>query len=211
MVAETSRWGGEPSPEIRIASTGRKRRTCLVLTPAAQAAAALLCGTLGLGSLGAGRIAEPRRVAHQEKAAQRTEIANADLQDTVAHLEDRLARTAGERAAAEGRLSALTGAAGALRGRLATAEAKLQASRKLRAQQSAAPAQPAAGPDNVAQLRQALVRVQSDLHALAAENATLAARLNKAQADRAAESALYRRYEVSLVQTPSAAKRRGGR
>jgi hypothetical protein len=213
MVAETSRGGKKPFPEIRITLTGGRRRAHLVLRPVAQIAtiSGLFCSALALGYLGVGLISEPHRVAHQEKAAVRTEIANTNLQDAVARLQDKLARTAGDRTEAETRLSAITRKAGALRGRLATAEAKLQASRDPPAPRPAAAAPPAANPHPIAQLRQTLARVRLDVHALKAESATLAVRLHTAEADRTDQSVLYRRYQVSLVQARRAAKRLGGR
>lgn len=202
MVAGTARRGGKPFPEIRISLPGRKRPVRLVLTPAARvaAAAALLGGTLGLGCLGAGWIAGPLRLAHADKAAMRLEIVNADLQDKVARLEDRLARTAGERVAAEGRLSDLTKKAGALHDQLASVKAKLPASGV------AQTGQPASDAAQISRLQQMLLAVSRDTHAAQAESATLAARVNKSEADRAAQDALYRRYEIALVQ----AQRRAG-
>lgn len=208
MAADTSgaspgRGEGTPFPRIRISVTGDRRRRHFVLGPVIQAVAllVLLCGAVGLGTLGARWVSAPRRIAHQDKAAVRTEIANADLQDAVARLQDSLAKEADTRTALETRLAALAGRAAALRGRLAAAQAKLQASRNPPIQQ------PAANSDRVAALRQALARIQGEVHALKAESATLAARVSKTEADRSDQSARNRRTEASLV----AATRPGGR
>ncbi|MGH7040195.1 MAG: hypothetical protein ACREE4_12640 [Stellaceae bacterium] len=217
MTAETSggrcarrlgREDGKHFPEIRITVTGSRRRRHFILGPAIQTAALaiLLCGALGLGTLGAEWISAPRRVAHQEKAAMRAEIANADLQDTVARLQNRLATTADDRGALKTRLSALAGKAAALRSRLAEAQAKVQAARAAPAAPAAA--QSAANPDRIAQLRQAVALAQRGAYRLKAENATLAARINKTEADRAQESTRNRRTEASLV---AVQRRRGER
>jgi septal ring factor EnvC (AmiA/AmiB activator) len=213
MVAETSRRGKQPFPGIRITLTGGARQARPVLTRMRQMAAAsgLLCGVLAICALAAGQIRDLRRVADAEQRVVRTEIANVDLQDAVARLQNKLARTASARAALDDRLAALAAEAGRLSDRLATAAAKLKAARDVAAQQPAAAGPAAASPNRVAQLQGALAHVQSDVRALAAENATLAARLNRAQADRAEQDALYRRYEASLRQARHQARRRGGR
>ncbi|HJU16723.1 MAG TPA: hypothetical protein VJ770_09645 [Stellaceae bacterium] len=213
MVAEPAHRGKGPFPEIRIVAMGGERRAPLVLTPAAQMAAAsgLICGALALGYLAISQASGLHRVAQQERAAVRAEIANTDLQDAVARLQDRLARAAGDRAEAESRLSAIATEAGALRGRLAAAETKVQASRGAEAQQPGAAGPSPSISDRIAQLREALARTRLEAHALAAESATLAARLNKTRADRAAENTLSRRYEASLAEARHAARRPGGR
>jgi chromosome segregation ATPase len=214
MVAETSRLGKKLFPKIRVIVAGGTRRAPFVLTPGAQIAAmsGLLCGALLLCYLGTSQVSAIRRIAEEERAVVRAEIANADLQDGVARLQDKLARTAGDRVAVADRLSSLTEETRALSDRLATAEAKLKAARDLQKTQQPAPSgQPQSGADRIAQLQAALAHVQLDIHALEAEGATLAARLNKTQADRAEESALYRRYQASLKQARSATQRRGGR
>jgi chromosome segregation ATPase len=213
MVAETSRPGKNFFPKIRVMTTGGARRAPLVLTPAAQVAtvSALLCGALLLCYLGVNQVSAVRRIAEQERAVVRAEIANADLQDAVARLQNKLARTAGERVMAENRLSSLTEETRALSDRLATAEAKLEAARELQKTQQPSSGQPQSGAGRIAQLQAALAHVQLDVHVLEAESATLAARLNKTEADRAEESALYRRYQASLRQARSRTPRRGGR
>lgn len=206
MVAETTRGERKPFPEIRIMVTGGRRRRHLVFGPALQAVAVsgLLCGMLALGSLGAGWMTAPRRIVHQEKAARRTEIVNADLQDTVARLQDRLARAADHHAVLKARLSAITGRTGALSDRLAAAQVKLRTAPD-------PPAPPAADPQRLARLRQALVRVRHDVRRLQAQSATLAARVNKTEAERADQSARTRRYRAGLIEAEREAGQRGGR
>lgn len=213
MVAETSNWGKKPFPGIRITLTGGARRTRRVPTPMRQTAAAsiLFCGVLAICALAVSQVGDRHRVADAEHRMVRTEIANVDLQDTIARLRDKLARTASARAALDGRLSALAGETGAFSDRLATAQAKLKAAHDLRAQQPAAAGSPSANPDRLAQLQGMLARVAGDVHAFAAENATLAARLHQAEVARAEQDALYRRYEASLKEIRYAARRRGGR
>lgn len=200
----------KPFPRIRITVTDSRRRRHFVLGPAFQAAALaiLLCAVVGLGALGAGWMSAPHRIARQEKAVVRTEIANTDLQDTVARLQDRLAQTADHRSALKTRLSALAGKAAALHSRLAAAQAKVQAAHAAPAAPAAA--QPAANPDPIAQLRQAVARVRGAVHTLKAESATLAARLNKTEADRADLSVRNRRAEASLVAAQRAAQTQSG-
>jgi chromosome segregation ATPase len=214
MVAETSRLGKKLFPKVRVIVTGGARRAPFVLTPAAQIAAVsgLLCGALSLCYPGMSQVSAVHRVAEEERAVVRAEIANADLQDAVARLQNKLARTAGDRVAVANRLPTLTGETRALSDQLATAEAKLEAARELQKTQQPTPSgQPQSGPDRIAQLQAALAHVQLDIHTLEAESATLAARLNKTEADRAEESALYRRYQASLKQARGRAPRRGGR
>jgi chromosome segregation ATPase len=202
MVAGTSGSGKKPFPKIRIIVTGKNRRSHLVLTPAAQMAVAsgLFFGTLLLSYLALGQVSDPGRIAREERTVVRTEIANANLQDAVARLEDKFAKTSGARAAVEHQLFAIKGQAGMLSDQLAAAEAKLRAARDQQRSQPSHSGQFSAHPDPVVQLKEALARAQLDLRALAAESATLAARLNKAQADRSEQTALYEQYKASLAQ-----------
>jgi uncharacterized protein YlxW (UPF0749 family) len=209
MAAGISQRGKSLCPCIRITVMGSARR---VLSPAMSAAALLgLCGgAVLLGCLGIARISEPRQVAREERAAMRAERVNADLQDAIARLQDKLARAEGERSEAENRLSALAGQAAALRDQLATAKAKLAAAQALANPSRPAPSgQPAPNPDRIARLQQTLARLRHGVHVLEAESATLAARVNKTEADRAEQDALYRRYQASLAESRRAAQRLG--
>jgi hypothetical protein len=213
MAAETSRPEMKFFSRIRIVMTDGQRRSHLVLAPAAQMAAlsGLLCGALLLSYLGMGQIRDPRLVARADSAAARAEIANVDLQDSVARLEDRLARMASERSAAENRLATLKERAASASDRLAAAAARLAVAGALQAPPPAPAAPPAASPNNLAQLTAALTHVRLAVHDLTIENATLAARLNNTEADRAEESALYQHYKEGLAHARRAARRRGGR
>ena len=213
MIAEISRWGKNPFPRIHVTLTGGARQTRLVLTPARQVAAAssLLCGVLAICALAVSQLGDLHRVADAERAMVRTEVANVDLQDAVARLQDKLAGAASARAALADRLAALGGEAGALSDRLATAQAKLKAAHDLQAQQPAASGLPSVKPDRLAQLQGTLARVAGDVHALAAESATLTARLHQTEVARAEQDALYRRYAASLKEIRHMARRRGGR
>jgi septal ring factor EnvC (AmiA/AmiB activator) len=213
MVAEISNWGKKSFPRIRITLTAGARRTRLASTPVRQTAAAssLFCGVLAICALAVSQVGDRHRAADAEHRMVRTEIANVDLQDTIARLQDRLARTASARAALDDRLSALAGESGALSDRLATAQAKIEAAHDPQAQQPASSGPSSANPDRLAQLQGTLARVESDVHALTAENATLTVRLHRAEVARAEKDALYRRYEASLKEIRHATRRRGGR
>ena len=214
MVAGTSSWGSKVFPEIHICVAAAPRSSSIVVPPVVQAAAlaAIVAGAVAICCLGLGRIGDDRLIAEKEAAVLRTETANADLQDDIAHLQDKLAIADRSRAQAENRLAALASQAGTLRGLLYTAEARLNTLDEARTelsqqrgeiQQQLTVSEQAASSKTgrIAQLAHALDLTRRELHQAAAESATLTARLSKADADRAQVQAQYGQYKASLDET----------
>jgi murein DD-endopeptidase MepM/ murein hydrolase activator NlpD len=179
------------------------------MAPGAQIAvgSVLIAVAIALCYLSADRIGRDRRLADKETAVLRAETANADLQDEVASLRDKLALALHARDQAEERSSALKSQADSLRALLSTAEAKLHSlddsrgrgsQQRPEMQQLSASAETASMNGRIVQLTQALEQSQRELHQVEGQRATLAARLSKAEADRAEPKAGRGRYKARL-------------
>jgi len=154
-VTDLLRWGSAIFPEHRSFGALAKSGIDFVLIRrrlAASSAAAVI-GVAALSYCAVGYV-HFKRVAGTERAtAERTERANAELQDAVAGLRDELA-------AAQARIDTLSE----------------EAKRQLAVSETAKA-------DRIAQLTRALDQGQRDLHLAEAQRATLAARLSKDATD----------------------------
>jgi murein DD-endopeptidase MepM/ murein hydrolase activator NlpD len=168
MVAESSSRGSRLFPEIRINLRTGRRSSQVLLTPIVQitVVSTVIVIAAALVYFGIGWIRSARTIVRQEAAVVRAETANADLQDETASLRDKLALAVRARDDAEGQLSALA--------------------RQQRGEMLVPPtASEEASAGKVGQLMQVLDQSQRDLHQAEAQRATLEARLNKVETDRA--------------------------
>jgi murein DD-endopeptidase MepM/ murein hydrolase activator NlpD len=175
MVAASSGQGSRFFPEIRIDLRARHRSSQIRLTPILQVAAAsvVIISAAALGYLGLGWLRAAATVADREAAVLQAETANADLQNEIASLRDKLAVTLRSREQAEAQLSTFAAQADSLRGILPSGQvhpsgAGLEETASIK----------------ISQLTQALDQSRRELHQIEVQRATLAARLNKVEADR---------------------------
>ena len=172
-MTDLLRWGSAVFPENR--SFGALAKSCIDFglihrrLTASSAAAVIGVAALSYGAVG---YVHFKRLAGAEQAtAERTERANAQLQDAVAGLRDQLA-------AAQSRIDTLSE----------------EAKRQLAVSESAKA-------DRIAQLTRALEQAQRDLRLAEAQRATLAARLSKDANDLADGQQKQSQAQTSLDQT----------
>jgi murein DD-endopeptidase MepM/ murein hydrolase activator NlpD len=173
MAAETSCWGRKFFPEIRICFAAKAP---FLLAPWAQAVMLSLAvvSTAALAYLDVKRIGYKQLAASREIAIARGEAATADLKDDVIRLQ----------------------------GKLSTLAEQGRASKDALAQQQRASENAASSEDaRIVKLRGTLDQTRQALQGEQSENATLTARLNKSEADRAMEIAQFAQYRTSLEQT----------
>src|SRR5215471_3702464 len=175
MVADSSGQGSRFFPEIRIDLRARHRSSQIRLTPIVQVAAAsvVIISAAALGYLGLGWLRAAATVADREAAVLQAETANADLQNEMASLRDKLAVTSRSQEQAEAQLSTFAAQADSLRGIVPSGQVH----------PSGVGSEEAASV-KISQLTQALDQSRRELHQIEVQRATLAARLNKVEADR---------------------------
>ena len=172
-MTDLLRWGSAVFPEHRSFGALAKSGIGFVLTRRRLAAscAAAAIGVAALTYCAVGYVHFKRLAGAERATAERTERANAELQDAMAGLRDQLA-------AAQARIDTLSE----------------EAKRQLAVSETAKA-------DRIAQLTRALDQAQRDLHLAEAQRATLAARLSKDATDLADGQQKQSQAQSSLDQT----------
>ena len=181
-MTDLLRWGSVGFPQtLPIRQRARQvvelaiRHRAPVLTGAATAV-----GIAAAAHLGIGYLRYERLVSAEQASSQRSERANADLQDALARLRDELGATNLALSAARGRIAALSDEA--------------QRQRSVSEQSASSRA------DRIAQLTHALEQAQREMHLAEAQRVTLLARLSKAEADLAEWLARHQQAQAGIEQ-----------